>query len=315
MDRNEQDCSGEYRISGIAELPGARRGGKYLLVPRNRDRACLGAPESPPSDGTTEEGQVSDKKAVVAAVPVPHPFSSLRHEDGRLDGYVIHSRCWTLMEKHIGSQAMARLDIVVSALHEQWDRILDCLQRQPRDFPWAYRDFLDYQDWQYRGFHACDPLHIPAINKIFQTSVSSRTRQKKKDVAKIPVRRSRGVPTELIYHIAEYLEVIDARSMSIAFGESLPGSYWRKRISDIFTEVENIDPDRIDWSYLAVMLNTTMTEDMFELKAINDPQIDLSVRLWNRRRIINMLHPVKQRVLQEMRSQVERPWHGNEGDI
>jgi hypothetical protein len=79
--------------------------------------------------------------------------------------------------------------------------------------------------------------------------------------------------------------------MSIAFGESLPGSYWRKRISNIFIEVENVDPDRIDWSYLAVMLNTTMTEDMFELKAINDPQIDLSVRLWNRRRIINMLRP------------------------
>lgn len=67
-----------------------RRGGKYLVVPRNRDRACLGAPESPSSDGTTEEGQVSDNKAIV----LPHPFSSLRHEDGRLDGYVIHSRIY-----------------------------------------------------------------------------------------------------------------------------------------------------------------------------------------------------------------------------
>jgi hypothetical protein len=62
---------------------------------------------------------VFSRKAVVAAIPAAHPFSDLKPEASRLEGYAVHSRCWTLMEKYLGSQAIARLDLVVSALQEQ----------------------------------------------------------------------------------------------------------------------------------------------------------------------------------------------------
>lgn len=302
MSKDGRGCPKGYRVSGIAQLPGARRGGKYLLVPYHRDRACLGAPDNPPSDGIGEQGQASDRNAVVAAIPVPHPFSDLIQEEGYLDGYVVHSRCWTLMEKHIGAQAIERLDLVVPALGEQWDQLMDCLQLPHGYFPNAYIAFLEFQDWKWRTLEDCDPLHIPEIKRIFQKSASSRTRQRKKSIANVPAKRllaKHGIPAEIIYLIAEFLEVADARNMLIALGEHLPVHYWRKRIRDIFIEVEDADPGRIDWPYLAVMLD--VKDDIFGPKSLNHPENDLSNRLWNRRRIIDMLRPIKQRVLQEMR--------------
>lgn len=128
--------------------------------------------------------------------------------------------------------------------------------------------------------------------------------QKKRDMVIIHVRRlfvKHSVPPEIIYLISEYLEVTDARNMVIAFGEQLPVHYWRKRISDLFIEVEDADSDKIDWPYLAVMLNKKY---ILEHKG-NEQEEPLSRRLWNRKRIIDMLRPIKQRVLQEMSLQVE----------
>lgn len=258
-------------------------------------------PEEPPSD----IGGVLKRKAVVAAIPVAHPFSDLKPEASWLEGYAVHSRCWTLMEKYFGNQAIARLDLVVSALHEQWGLLIDRLEHQPADAdsPNLFTAFARYQGWPHYPRPAmCDPLHIPEIGNIFRQSVSSRTRQKKKDLANGTVRRlftKYGVPPEIIFLIAEHLEVTDARNMHIAFGEQLPVNYWRKRILDIYVEADDVDADRVDWGYLAVRLNRKI---ILKPKTFG-PSGKLPERLWNRKRIMDMLRPVKQRVLQEIHLQ------------
>lgn len=308
MSKDEQNCPKEYSVSGIGQLQGARSGGKYLLVPPDRERACLGAPEEPPIDWPVKQGQEFDnRKAVIAAIPVPHPISNLQHTEGRLEGYVVHSRCWTLAEKHLGSQAIGRLDLVVLALREQWNRLIGCLQRQRGDFPDLFCALVHYQNWQRRWLQNCDPLHIPEIQKAFRSSVGSRTRQRKTETPNV-VRclfAKHGVPPEIIYLIAGYLEVTDARNMLVAFGEQLPVHYWRKRISDIFVEVDDADPGRIDWPYLAARLNRIDSFDPLEHERYDLTQ--LPERVWNRKRIINMLRPVKQQVLQEIHLQFEEP--------
>jgi hypothetical protein len=303
--KDDQNRPQEYSISGIAQLQGAQSGGEHLLVPPHRTRACIGAPEKPPSDWPVGGARVFSRKAIVAAIPVPHPFSDLKPEASRLEGYAVHSRCWTLMEKYLGSQAIARLDLVVSTLQEQWGLLIDHLEHQPADADSLdlFGAFARYQGWTYPGPAECDPLHIPEISNIFRQSVSSRTRQKKKDLANGTVRRlftKRGVPPEIIFLIAEHLEVTDARNMEIAFGEQLPVNYWRKRILDIYVEADDVDADRVDWGYLAMRLDMKID---FKPMAFG-PFEKLSERLWNRKRIMDMLRPVKQRVLQEIHLQV-----------
>lgn len=106
-----------------------------------------------------------------------------------------------------------------------------------------------------------------------------------------------GIPLEIIFLIAEHLEVTDARNIGIAFGEQLSVHYWRKRILDIYVEVDDVDADRVDWGYLAVRLESRDMRIILKPSA-SGPLEKLSERLWNKERIINMLRPVKQRVLQ-----------------
>lgn len=201
------------------------------------------------------------------------------------------------MEKFVGTQVHQHLDVVLEALEEHWSQYIPMLDPEVRNFEGsddAHSEFLGIvQIWG--PFE--DPVHVPELKRDIQKCIKSTRRKKQRKRAgptKYLATRHK-VPLEIIYMIVEYLEIADAWKMHIAFGEQLPLEYWKKQIPDIFFEVDGILPDRIDWPYLAVMLDskynwTTPIEE------------DVCDWLRYRKYIIDVLRPVKRRVFERQRS-------------
>lgn len=226
------------------------------------------------------------------------------------------------MEKQLGSELLARLDLVVPALWEQWSRITDLLEPQSWAFEDVYGAFMYHQEWLsppfctfytfYYILRVPDPLDTPEVKRRLQRRMNTRTKYKK-NAPNGPIRRlsaKYGVPLEIIYLIADLLDAADARKMLKAFGEELSPHYWRKRIPDWFIEVEEVDPGSIDWPYLASLLPM---QPIDEFASCVDPTCGDPIRikrlrdgLWNKKRIMDMLRPVKQSLLEEIRLEQAR---------
>ncbi|PGH11100.1 hypothetical protein AJ79_05045 [Helicocarpus griseus UAMH5409] len=111
------DCAQDYQLTGIGYMPGGRTLDGRLFAPRDPETACLGA------------GKANFQ--TLRVYPIPHPFSENYYKSGDektsfdLNGYVLHSRCWDLLERLMGpTQATLHLDKITTALRAQWNDII-----------------------------------------------------------------------------------------------------------------------------------------------------------------------------------------------
>lgn len=198
--KNEDYLPSEYQVSGIAWLPGAKKDGKYLLALKDSSRAHL---------GTTDW----DSK-FLAVCPVPHPFAERTQESSRLEGYAIHSRCWTLLEREVGG---APLETIILALRKEWRRITGMLSSLRHDK--EYAGIADDDDDEFFRIFQCwplgidftwlpDPIRVREVRTIIRKSVNSLKRKCANPDTRRPVNflsAKYGVPLEILYLISECL--------------------------------------------------------------------------------------------------------------
>lgn len=275
-DKNNPKAPTKYQLSGIGQVLGARRRSKYLLAHRDKDMAYIGAPRW-------------NHSKVIAVRPIPHIFDRWVLKPHHLEGYTLHSRCWTLMENtirpEIGTTIHDHLDRVVAALHNQWERIIAHLQLKPDYYPYSFdRQFRCEQKWGVTrinsGRDLNDPLYMSLLVKQSQYNTTRRAYY---------LTRKFGLPLEIKFIIIEYLldNFQDISNTLIAFEELLPPHYWMKHIPDnVLPEIVHIDLTTMNWPYFIFMLKQ------------KDPK-DVSDAIWNRNRIMGMLDSVRDDILNQ----------------
>lgn len=250
---------------------------KYILAPRDPTIACIGA--------------AKENSKTLRVSPNPHPFSYYAPRRGHLEGYVVHSRCWDLIERKIGSGSLAtsRLDLIAQALQKQWDDIIPEVSNRDKHPASWYFDFSNYQNLDDHD-KLQDPLFIPEVDSLLQDCAqfsASRVLQEAVSVSADVLSSKYNVPLEIKYLIAQHLNLEDTYNMLIAFGEIFPMEYWKKHVpTDVIFGLEQVDHDSFPWPCLAVEI-----ENRAILKKANG--------IFNRKRILSMLNPIMDFVLRE----------------
>ena len=256
-------------------MPGARSVNGYLLAGKDPNTACLGAGK--------------ENYWTLRISPIPHPFASFDPKEGPLDGYALHSRCWDLIENRVGSLAMSRLDLIATALRDQWRDIIS-QECNGETGTTGYLNFKSYHDLD--GYKLKDPRFILEVNSLFQDGAQLSTNEdSRNDNSRNLLTYKYKVPPEIKYLIAEYLDLTETYNMLAAFDEKFPVDFWKKHVpTDLIFELENIrDNNTSFWAYIAVEI---------EKREIVGGWNETWNGIWNRRRILNKISPIKQRVLE-----------------
>lgn len=189
-------------------MPGARTLSEYVLVGRDPASACLG--------GGRENSQT------LRVSPLPHPFSSYTPKEAPLEGRVLHSRCWDLIELRVGTQAASRLDLVVAALERQWwEDIIPRICHGETQFA-AFYTFSRSQEIN-RSDKQHDPIRIPEVDTLLDDCTRlSASRESQSSSLKSGRTFKVAIPLEIHYLVAEYLNLADTYNMLLAFGVRFP---------------------------------------------------------------------------------------------
>ncbi|KAK2757602.1 hypothetical protein FQN54_004571 [Arachnomyces sp. PD_36] len=264
-----KDLPEGYHLSGIGYMPGAKNG-QYLLVCRDPATACLGA--------------IRENSAALRLLPTKHPFAFTDTGGGLLKAYTVHSRCWDLIEHEFGSLATSRLDLIVTALQRQWDDVISQLPG-PSEYHLAKHQGLDDSE------KLRDPMFIRGVETLLQDCKDLSESQNLQATASRSILSSKyNVPLEIVYLIADYLSFRDTCNMLLAFGGELPASYWKRYVpTEILFEFKTLDHDSPLWPYIAAIIETR--------------GILKSDEIWNRKRILGMLKPIKQYINEELKKE------------
>ncbi|OJJ43561.1 hypothetical protein ASPZODRAFT_145916 [Penicilliopsis zonata CBS 506.65] len=246
-----------YKLSGIGDMVGARVS-CLLLVPPDSEMAYIGAP-------------AYKKNKYITVSPMRHPLARWRRkrekeeEENIVKGYAVHSRCWTLLERQLGSERMQHLDLVIAALKEYWKT-----GRRPNLYSTAMCPCYD-------------PVHIPVVDKMMRTSVKTTG----SSIGFAYLSTQFGLPLEIKYMVIEYLDVVSVRNMLWAFNEVLPASYWLAMMpTDLLFEIrdkEDAAPGTVNWASIAVLV--------IHRKVLEKWQVSLQLK--NRQRIFHILQEVE----------------------
>ncbi|KAK2800467.1 hypothetical protein FQN50_008142 [Emmonsiellopsis sp. PD_5] len=222
------DLPHNYQLTGIGYMPGGRSLEANLFAPRDPKTACLGA------------GKANSQ--TLRVYPVPHPFSKnyygFFNDNPRsgIPGYVLHSRCWDLVERIIGpTQAMLHLDKIVAALRDQWNDILaNDAYKGDHGRPPGWFEFMFYHELD-DYYNRMDPLFIPEVERLLRDSsklLEARKQMEAHGNGKDSCNNifQHKVPLEIKYLISEHLCLMDARNMLIALGENFPTNVWKRRV-------------------------------------------------------------------------------------
>ena len=231
--------------------------------------ACQLVPLVVPPNGTGYIGWPPLNPDITVAYPRRHPFPGSRTETGeyldisggftfmKLRGYVVHARCWTLVEQWVDQRE--RLDLLVAGLEKHWQSIklptrnrASTARRKKMEATARYRKASKIR------VNEPDPVYIPGLPEILGESVKRRSRPVRAKITrqrpKLPFRvltQRFSLPAEILYMILDRLKLDDVVNCVVAFAEELPGQYWRQRLpGDFLFEINDIDPEQIDWVYL-----------------------------------------------------------------
>ncbi|KAK2785363.1 hypothetical protein FQN53_007804 [Emmonsiellopsis sp. PD_33] len=296
-----------YQLTGIGYMPGGRSLEANLFAPRDPKTACLGA------------GKANSQ--TLRVYPVPHPFSNnyygLFDDMARsgIPGYVLHSRCWDLVERIIGpTQAMLHLDKIVAALRDQWNDILasDACKGSSR-LPPGFFEFSLYHGLN-DYYNRMDPLFIPEVEELLRDS-SQQLLEARKQQEACRNRIGQGscdsifnhkVPLEIKYLISEHLSLVDTRNMLIALGENFPTNFWKRRVPmellfEFKNDVEEGNGNNSDNSNFNG--DKTFAWDYIAAEMERRDIMGSALGIKNRRRILNMLTPISQNVIKAINQQ------------
>lgn len=273
-----------YQISGITYLPGAIRNNKYIIIPKNSEMACIGAPEPMTSQ-------------FIRATPIGHPLDPSRAtvRRGDVEGYTIHSGCWTLIQK----RGIKRLDVLIRILRRRWEELVPYLvgdlsiskvgsQKDGESNSGNGEDVAsDYNRLLLkRGSHGMynwpvsDPVHIYELRTTLKRAYESRREWKtiRRSCRRLNLLSNKHrLPLEIMYLITEYLDISEIRDMVLDLNEQFPVSFWRRPISNLLFEVENIGANSINWPLLAFLVRRDF--------------VLTSEGVLNRRRLLDMIRP------------------------
>ncbi|KAK2760821.1 hypothetical protein FQN54_002059 [Arachnomyces sp. PD_36] len=266
-----------YHLSGIGYLPTARNEKKYLLAPKDPNIACL--------------GDARRNSWTLPITPVQHPlttdFTSFR--PGPFDGYVMHSRCWDIIELQLGPAAASRLDLIASSLVGMWQDIVSGKSEGNTGlegvdpYPWYY----DFDNDLARP----EPLYINQVDELLydcRRLLKTRFSRTTKNLLTFKY----NLPQEIQYLITGYLRLFDIYNMLTAFDETFPVSFWEKRVPlDLLFEFKKIFSENghntLLWAYVATEIYR---------RCLLSP----CTGMLNRRRILDKITPLKKRVLEAM---------------
>ncbi|PGH17917.1 hypothetical protein AJ79_00816 [Helicocarpus griseus UAMH5409] len=295
----------EYRLSGIAYIPGGRTVYHRLLAPCDPKAACLGAGE--PDSKTLQ------------LYPIRHPFSdkyNYPEDDGwdHLEGYVIHSRCWNLIDHALGKKiASSRLESIAAALRDQWDGIIASEACGGKSGSVGFSKFRDHHSLFNNDIeNRRDPFFIQELDILAweaeQLVLLARDRASGlEDHNDDDLTSSNStvfrlfkykVPLEIKYLIADHLSLADTRRMLMAFGDTFDVNFWKWRVpSELLFEFK----DDLKDSSSSSDGNDSNGGKMFAWDYVAAEIERRGVLSWpgvkNRRRILNMLNPVVESVL------------------
>lgn len=273
LSTNDKSLPDGYHLSGIGYMPGARNG-QYLLACPDPATACLGA--------------TRENSDTLRVSPVQHPFALYYvPKDSHLKAYTVHSRCWDLIEHKIGPLATSRLDLIVAALRKQWDDIISLLAQPPIRLCYKFKRYQGFEDID----QAADPMFINELKPLLQNYANLPANPYQQETASLGIINSKyNIPLEITYLIVDHLNLRDTYNMLIAFGEKLPVNFWKRHIpTDILFEFERFDHDSFLWSNIAVEIES---RGILETHGI-----------WNRKRVLGMLNPIKQFVNTELNNE------------
>jgi hypothetical protein len=99
---------GQYFLSGISQLTGRIHG--EFLVPLDSDSGVLGF--------------ANRRRASIAKVRLAPYDRDCPRGDDNLFGYPVHSACWQLIQRIIGSNSEEHLELLMKALRQRYRELL-----------------------------------------------------------------------------------------------------------------------------------------------------------------------------------------------
>lgn len=287
-----------FRLSGIAQIGEWREHG--FLVPWDRDAAVVGMPKR------------QKRIAIVQPVTLPELLDETDNES-KLTGVPIHSRCWTLIQRVVGSEEA----------EQHLECLLQALQLRQLDNPFDLRNYACaacLTDQCYCRCHCCrfrswpdsdesisylkDPINILAVRDLLvvaprrdvEDRVKYKTRHWWHDFSSmISARRhyiGSNIPLDIKILIMGYLGPKDTENMLTAFQWVIPDSYWQSRFPrTLIFEIESLiaSSKDVDWQYLSLHAQSL---------------VETSHELRNRRRILTVLEGTK-RIFYDMLATME----------
>lgn len=210
------------------------------------------------------------------------------------DGYLIHARCWSLLEHIVGPVDDEKLPFLFSALKRRYSEgpmVVDRLSH--------FLTNSEYPFLRVPTFYDSDPWKISAVRDLFIKSregivngplASTSLAQDNDDtILQHPLAL---LPVEIKLLILDQLGPDDASSMVRAWNWVTPDSYWKLRFpSDILFEIKNEDMNYpVDWMSLCFAA---------------EKMIDVSYGVRNRRRIFKILERTKMYYLDSLNGRVD----------
>lgn len=125
-----------------------------------------------------------------------------------------------------------------------------------------------------------DPVHIYELRTVIKRVYDSRGKWKtiRRSCRRLNLLSNKHrLPLEIVYLISEYLDISEIRDMVLALNEQFPVSFWRRPISNLLFEVENIGANSINWPLLALLVRRDF--------------VLTSEGVLNRRRLLDMIRP------------------------
>ncbi|KAL1964720.1 hypothetical protein VTN77DRAFT_6746 [Rasamsonia byssochlamydoides] len=272
----------QYWLSGIAQRNGliAYDYETAFMVPRDRDAAVLGEPHPHPKWNRLQQVFLAED------LQKSSYFRWLTHRRPQLHGYPVHARCWSLIERIIGSDAERHLELFMEALRRRFHKRINPPRRwfPNGGFPYPYlRYYLlitDKTRYLYR-----DPIRIPAIENLLKTATIIRkkprrlprrhhrpgnsTRQEDSTLRRGPF--GTDLPLDIQYLVLDQLDGRDIAALHAAFTGRfkwrVSDLYWSRRAPRaLIYEIQDLldnPPDNsnnksadidieIDWEYLCL---------------------------------------------------------------
>ncbi|KAJ9308512.1 hypothetical protein DTO217A2_2005 [Paecilomyces variotii] len=228
---------GNYRISGIAQ---GLESLAVVEVPWERN-ACIVGDDMCSTYYSVELNPIS----LLDDPPV-------ERKDETSWCYLIHARCWKLLEGMIGPQAKEQLPSLVSALRQKFKSLSFGLDGYTTSLSGCSMCVHPLRNRSYMR----DPLRLRSVQKLIAEAIRRRSAKslKPKEVTRATVRPRSfrdDLPMEIKYLIIENTREIDTANLIAAFDWFIPDSYWVARLPfDLIPELQQIPLDQLDMSYL-----------------------------------------------------------------